>query len=849
VAQPRGLTPLVGRESEVTLLLERWEQVKGGHGQVVLLTGDAGIGKSRLVQVLKDHVATEPHVRWECRSVPYYQNTALFPLVDLFQRLLRFQTEDTPDEKVGKLEHGLSQYKLPIEETIPLLAPLLSLALPENRYPRLNLSPQCQRQKTLETIVAILLELAERQPVLFILEDLHWTDPTTLEWLHLLIDQTPTALISVLLTCRPYFQPAWHHRSYITELTLNRLSHTQVAQLVTRMTDGKSLPTEVVQQIIAKTDGVPLFIEEMTKAILESGHLKEVDGHDELVGSLSTLTIPATLQDSLMARLDRLVTAKAVAQYAAVIGRQFPYALLQAVSQVDEVMLQHELGRLVEAEIVYQRGLPPQAHYFFKHALIRDAAYESLLKSSRQHYHQQIAQVLETQFPETAEAQPELLAYHYTEAGLTEKAVGYWHHAGQRASERSAHVEAITHLRQGLELLKTWSETPERSQQELRLLIALGVSLRASKGYAAPEMKETYTRARQLCQHLEDPHQLFSVLRGLHGYYSNRAELQTAQALGEQLLTLAQQVQDAAMLVTAHRARGYTLFLLGAVASAYTHFTQGIALYDPQQHRAQASLYGEDAGVVCLSFAAWVLWCLGYPDQGLARSQEAVTLAQQVAHPMSLSYALSFAALFHQYRREECTTQERAEAAIILATEQGFPFWRARGAVLRGWALVHQGRAQEGIAQITQGLRAYRATGAELGRPHFLALLAEAYGTMGEPKAGLTVLTEALTLAETTGERWYEAELHRLKGELLLQQSSDNHLEAEACFHHAIDIARNQQAKSFELRTVTSLARLWQQQGKRQEAHDLLAPVYGGFTEGFDTADLQDAKALLDAVA
>jgi predicted ATPase len=330
----------------------------------------------------------------------------------------------------------------------------LALPVPENRYPLLNLSPQRQRQKTLETIIAILLELAEHQPVLFILEDLHWTDPTTLEWLNLLVDQTPTASILVLLTCRLHFQPAWHHRSYLTEMTLNHLSHVQVEQIVTGVTHGKTLPTEVLQQIIAKTDGVPLFVEELTKAILESGQLKAIDGHYELTGAFSTFTIPTTLQDSLMARLDRLVTAKAIAQYAAVIGHQFPYDLLQVVSQLDEAMLQYELDRLVEAEIVYQRGVPPQATYTFKHALIQDAAYASLLKSTRQQYHQCIAQVLEAQFPETAEAQPELLAHHFTEAGRTEKAVGYWQKAGQRASEHSAHAEAISHLRTGLTLLK-----------------------------------------------------------------------------------------------------------------------------------------------------------------------------------------------------------------------------------------------------------------------------------------------------------------------------------------------------------------------------------------------------------
>jgi class 3 adenylate cyclase/predicted ATPase len=850
VAQPRGLTPLVGRESEVTLLLERWEHVKAGQGHVVLLTGDAGIGKSRLVQVLKDHVVNEPHTRWECRSAEYYQNTALFPLVDLFQRLLQFQVEDTPNEKLGKLEHALSQYRLPVEESVPLFAPLLSLSIPENRYPPLDLSPQRQRQKTLETIVAILLELAERQPVLFILEDLHWTDPSTLELLNLLLDQTPTASMLTVLTCRPTFQPSWSHRSYLSEITVNRLSHTQVEQIVTGVTAGKTFPAEVLQQLLEKTDGVPLFVEEITKSLLESGQLTAVDGHYALAGSLRTLTIPATLQDSLMARLDRLVTAKGLAQLAAVIGRQFAYPLLQRVSQVDEMTLQRELGRLVEAELVYQRGLPPQAHYFFKHALIRDAAYESLLKSTRQHYHQRIAQVLEAQFPETTEGHPELLAHHYMEAGLPEQAVHYGQKAGQRAIERSAYVEAITHLRQGLALLQTLPETPQRLQREVDMLIALGGALIATKTQAAPEVGATYTRARHLCEPLANPHQLFPILRGLWIHHLNRAAYQTAHALGEQLLTLAQQVREAAMLCAAHRALGTTSFVLGAVTTAHTHYRQGIQLYDSQQHCAAVVLYGEAAGVICRSQGAWALWCLGYLDQGRAQNDEAVTLAQQLAHPYSLAYALNWAGMFHQFRREWYATQECVEAAIRLATEQGFPLYRAMGALLRGWALAQQaGQAQEGIAQLTQGLTVWRATGTEISRPYFLALLADVYGTIGEPEAGLTALTEALTLVDKTGERWYEPELYRLKGALLLQHSSENATEAETCFQHAIRIAQIQQAKSWELRAATNLARLWQQQGKRQEAHALLAPVYGWFTEGFDTADLHEAQALLDALA
>jgi predicted ATPase len=781
--------------------------------------------------------------------VEHYQNTALFPLTDLFQRLLQFQAEDSPDEKLGKLEQMLSQYRLPLEESVQLFAPLFSLPVPEHAYPPLHLSPQRMRQRTLEALMAILLEQAEHHPVLFILEDLHWTDPTTLELLHLMIDQTPTASLLTVLTCRPTFQPSWTHRSYLTEVSVTRLAHPQVERMVGRVAGGKTLPQEVMQLIVEKTDGVPLFVEELTKAILEAGYLKETHAHYELTGTLPALAIPATLQDSLMARLDRLVTAKGIAQIGATIGRQFSYGLLQAVSQLDASTLQRELGRLVEAELVYQRGLLPQAAYTFKHALIQDAAYQSLLKSTRQHYHQRIAQVLEEQSAETTETQPELVAHHYTEAGLIEQSIAYWYKAGQRASERSAHVEAISHLRTGLALLQTLPETTARLQREVDMLIVLGASLRATKSSGTPEVEQTYIRAHHLCQHLDNPHQLFPVLRGLWGSSNMRAEYHTAHAWGEQLLAVAQQTQDPMMLVAAHRSLGTTLLHLGVVAEAHRHFTQGMALYDPQQHRASVFRYGDDEGVMCHSFAAQTLWSLGYLDQGLARSQEAVTLAQQMAHPFSLSFALCGAAICHQLRREVRCTQARTEAAISLATDQGFPQWRTMSAMLRGWVLTHRGQAREGLEQMHQSLQAFRATGAEVMQPYFLALLAEAHGTLGQPETGLTMLTEALVHIEHTGERYYEAEIHRLKGALLLQQHADNEAEAENCFQQALSTALSQQAKSFELRAATNLAKLWQQQGKRKEAYDLLAPVYGWFTEGFDTADLKDAKALLDALA
>jgi predicted ATPase len=767
-------------------------------------------------------------------------------VIDLFQRIVRFEAHETPDAHVEKLEHALSQYRLPLEESVPLFAPLLALPLPAQHYPPLNLSPQRQRQKTLETIVAILLELAEHQPVLFIVEDLHWTDPSTLELLNLVLDQTPTASMLVLLTCRPSFQPAWHHRSYLTEITVNRLSHAQVAQIVAGITDGKTFPAEVLQQILAKTDGVPLFVEEMTKAILESGQLTAADGYYELIGSLSTFAIPATLQDSLMARLDRLVTAKAVAQYAAVIGRQFSYTWLQAYSQIDEATLQRELGRLVEAEIVYQRGMLPQATYVFKHVLIRDSAYESLLKSTRQQYHQRIAQALEAQFPETVETQSELVAQHYTAAGCVEPAVVYWLRAGQQASDRSAYPEAISHCTTGIELLKTLPETPEHTQQALTLYITLGAALQMAKGYAVPEVEHAYTQAHALCKQVGETPELVPVIFGLYRFYLTRSQLHTAREFGDTLLRLAHHAQEPALAVIAHYALGVVWWWLGALPAARLHLEEGSTRYTLDQRTTLVFRMGQDPGVVCRIYTATTLWLLGYPEQALACIHEALALAHALSHPYSLAYAQCFAAFISQFRREVPAVHEQGEAAVALSTVQGLPYWTAVGTSLCGWARAMQGQGEAGLDQVRQGIAAFRTTGATLGVPWMCTLLAEVCDHLGQTEDGLQALAEAHTLVEQHDERCWEAEVHRLRGVLLLRQEVTPQAEAETCFQQALAVARRQEAKSLELRAATSLARLWQQQGKRQEAYDLLAPVYNWFTEGFDTADLLDAKALME---
>jgi predicted ATPase len=618
--------------------------------------------------------------------------------------------------------------------------------------------------------------------------------------------------------------------------------------MVTGVAGDKTLPPEVLQQIVTKSDGVPLFVEELTKMVLESGLLWEHDGHYVLAEPLAAVAIPSTLQDSLMARLDRLTTAKSVAQLGATLGRAFSYEVLRAVSTLDETTLQQELARLVAGELLYQRGVPPQATYVFKHVLIQEVAYQSLLKSTRQQYHRRIAQVLEELFPETAETQPELLAQHYTEAGLSAQAIPYWQRAGQRAFQRSANLEAVAHLTTGLALLATLPETPARAQQELDLQIALGPALMATRGYAAPEVERVYTRARQLCQQVGEMPQLFRVLWGLWLFYFVRAQLQSAYELGEQLLTHAQRAQDPMLLIEAQRALGATLWFLGEFVTAQRYLEQGTTLYDMQQHHSLAFVYGQDPKVTCLSYAAWALWVLGYPDQALWRSHEALSLAQELSHPFTLVFALSWAAMVHKFRRERQMAQERVETLMTIARERGFTQRLAAGTMMQGWALVEQGRSMEkGVAQILQGLAAFRATGTEVGRPKYLTLLVEAYGKVGQREEGLSAVAEALAMVHQNADRCCEAELYRLKGTLLLQAGIEQK-EAEACFQQALAVARHQQAKAWELRAALSLSRLWQQQGKCAAAYDLLAPVYGWFTEGFDTADLQEARALLAAL-
>jgi class 3 adenylate cyclase/tetratricopeptide (TPR) repeat protein len=719
-----GLTPLVGREEEVAFLQRRWEQVTAGRGQVVLLGGEPGIGKSRLVRVLTDRLAGEAYVRIEWRCSPYHQSSAFHPVIEQLRRLLHFDRDDTSEDRLSKLEGMLAQHGLTLPDAVPLLAALLSLPL-SGRYAPLSLEPQRLKQRTLETLVTWLEKEAQRRPVLLIVEDLHWVDPSTLELLSLLVEGLVDERLFRLLTFRPDFHPSWPMLSHVTQLTLNRLARRQVEEMVESIAGRRGLPVDVVQQVVAKTDGVPLFVEELTKAVLESG--SPVEAHAASTrrsadaASPPSMAIPTTLHDSLMARLDRLGTVKEVAQVGATLGREFGYELIEAVSPLDATTLRQALAKLVEAELLYQRGQPPQARYIFKHALIQDAAYQSLLKSTRQRYHARIARAIEERLPETIGTQPELLAHHYTEAGLAEQALPYWQDAGQRAVQRSANVEAINHLRRGLELLKMLPDSPDHVRRELAFQIALGVPLRATKGFAAPEVGEAYTRALELCKRVGEPPQFVPILRGLWEFHELRAEYRTSREQGEQLLALAQRMDDPGLLLVAHNVLGDNLFWLGEFAASRSHLERGIALYDVRQHQSHTSLYGYDAGVACLGFGAWTLWFLGYPDQALQTVERAVSLARELAHPFSVGFALTFATYLHHYRQEYPRVRELATEVLKISTEQDFMMmWSGMGTIILGWALAREGQRVEGLAQIRQGMVDWRGAGQELERPHFL---------------------------------------------------------------------------------------------------------------------------------
>ena len=842
------LTPLVGRDQELGLLIARWEQAQEGDGQAVLIAGEAGLGKSRLLQAFRERLAAAPHSWLECRCTPYSQGSAFHPLIELVEQGLGFKPHDDPESKLRRLEAGLAYAKLSTSEVVPLIAGLLSLPLPD-RYPPLRQSPELQRKQTMEALVAWTLALAEQQPLVMLYEDLHWCDPSTVELLGLLLGQSPTAKVLILVTFRPSFEPPWPGRSHVTPLAVNRLSRREATNMIGGMTRGVPLPDAVVQRIVERADGVPLFVEEVTKMVLESDLLTQRDGRYELTGPLTELAIPSTLQDSLMARLDRLDAGKEVAQLGAALGREFPYELLRGVSLQEAPRLHAGLAQLVDAELLYQRGTPPAATYTFKHALIQDTAYQSLLKRTRQQLHARIAQVLEERFPERVAAAPEVIARHYDQAGLATQAIAHYQRAGERAAQRSANEEAIGHLRRALDLVGTLAETRERHQRELGLQMALGAPLGAARGWSHPEYEGTYARARELASRIGESPELPRVLAAMAAAYFVKGDLATAAEIAQQALAAAERTGDVFDLLAAHFQVGNPLRLQGHFSRALQHFEHSIKSYDPSEHGSLAYTLGVDFGVFARACAAVCHLYLGHPDRALAEIEEALALAKRVEHPISLADALSQAGFVHRQRGEFDRSRERAEEVVVLAERLGFPFYLGMGRFLRGSARVESGEGKAGLAEMQQALGELAGIGSGFAAPQFLFFLASGLRKVGLHDDALGALALGVAHAEKGGQHYYDAELHRLRAEILLDMDGNAVEEAEALFHQSLQIARRQEAKAFELRAATSLARLWRRQGKRDAAHALLAPLYAWFTEGFDTADLKDAKALLEELS
>jgi class 3 adenylate cyclase/DNA-binding winged helix-turn-helix (wHTH) protein/predicted ATPase len=835
-------TPLVGREEELDLLLRRWRQAKTGEGRVVLISGEPGIGKSRLTAALSQAIQNDQHTRWRYFCSPHHQDSALYPFIVQLERAAGFARDDTVEEKVGKLR-GLLGPGARGDDEIELLTELLSLP---SSAADLNLSPRRKREKLFEALLHRLEALARNRPVLLVFEDAHWIDPTSRELLELTIDRVSRLSLLVVVTFRPEFLHAWSGEPQMTILALNRLDRRDRTVLVEQIAGGKALPNEVVAQIADRADGVPLFVEELTKSVLESGLFREEGDRYVFCRPLTPLAIPTSLHASLLARLDRLASARLVAQIGAAIGREFSYALLCAVSRLPDDELQAALGRLVASELVIQRGTPPDAVYSFKHALVQDAAHGTLLRAVRSHLHAQIAEVLATQSPELMDTQPELFAQHYAEAGLVEKSVVCWGNAGRRSAARSAMVEAVAQFQKGLDQLALLPDNRARQRQELEFYSALGDALFAAKGPSAPETGQAYARARGLWEQLGSPAEYLQVPYGQFRYHQHLGELDQAQHLVEDLLRLSLQRNDSAGLVLGHHASGTDLWLVGRFASSRPHYEEVLALYDPILHSSLVHQAGVHLQVASQAVLGNVVFCLGYPEQALAQSNAAIAEARRLAHPASLCSSLAVGARLHSFAGDDAALDERAGQLAAVATEQGFSLWRAEGTIYRGWAKVKKGDLTEGISLLRRGSVAYRATGAEAWTPYWFALLAKACEIAGQIDEAVTLLDDALQIVERTQVRCLVAELNRHKGQLLLRQGHGE--AAEELYRKALSIAEEQEAKLWELRAATSLARLWRDQGRRAEARDLLAPVYGWFTEGFDTPDLKEAKALLEAL-
>lgn len=843
---PSGTSPILGREEELELLLRRWEQAERGEGRVVLVTGEAGIGKSRLTRALQERLSARPHTPLTYHCSPYHQDSALYCVIGQLLRAAGIESQDAANVRLDKLAALLSPSSENIAGDMPLFAALLSIPTDE-RYPLPSLSPQELKARTLTALVAHLKRLAARQPVLMVFEDLHWIDPTSLELLTRIVEEAPELRLMLLATARPEFSPPWPDHRHTSAMALTRLGRSEIEAIVGDIAREKPLPPEVTEQIVRSTDGVPLFVEELTKTVLESGMLRDAGARFELTGPLPPLGIPSTLHASLMARLDRLASVKDVAQVGAAIGREFSYRLLAAVAGLRESELRAALARLIEAGLVFQRGEPPEAMYLFKHALVQDATYASLVKSRRQQLHGKIAHVLEREFPELAATEPEVLARHFSEAQQPDRAVGYWLAAGGRALQRSANREAISHLSAGLGQLEQIPDTPEWVKQELELQRLLGQAYFHVKGLGAAETERAFNRARELCAATEDDLSILPVLEGIILVEWGAGQLVKAEKTANEILRRARRTGDIGACIVADFDVAAAQFQLGRPTGAWNFFERAITSYrqiDAATALRAAHTYSIEPGAFLYGYAGWCQWLLGYPDKAAELGNEAIAVGERVRHDYSRSRALYLKSVLHAFRCEWGLVEDCATASIALAQERGLGMMAAVAEIMRSVARGMSVPALRGGADIQHAVAQYRATGTRLQLTLHLALFARVLAAGGQIDAGLAVVREAMDLIEETGERVVEPEIHRLKGILL--QAGNGTEEAEASYLRALDVARAQQAKSLELRAATSLARLWRDQGKCTQARELLAPVYDWFTEGFALHDLLDAKALLD---
>jgi len=851
---PSGLTALVGREEETELLLRRWSRARSGEGQVVLISGEAGIGKSRLTAALLESLAPEPHTRLRYFCSPQHTDSAFSPIIGQMERAAGLLHDDTSQQKLDKLDALLGQTSTSVTDAA-LIAEMLSLPN-DGRYPALELTPQQRRQKTLEALTAQIETLSRQKPVLMVFEDAHWADPSSLEAFGRLVDRIRTLKVLLLVTFRPEFDAPWVGRPYVTARIINRLAEHEASAMIDRIVGNSPLSASIRQDIIERTDGIPLFVEEMTKAVLEAGSETAAARAIAAIPS-PALAVPASLYASLMARLDRLGgPAKELAQIAAVIGREFSHALLASVVPQQEAGLSSALDRLIAAGLLFRRGMPPHATYLFKHALVQDAAYGTLLREPRRTLHARIAETIESEFAESAESRPELLARHWTEAGVIEKAADLWGKAGQRSAQRSALVEAIQQITLALDQIATLPATPALRREQIKLQVALISPLLPVKGYAAQETKAAVERARLLIEQAEalgeppeDPLLLFSVLYGfwVANYVAFNGDVM--RELATEFLTLAGKQRATAPLMIGHRLMGLSLLVTGDFAESRAHLDRARTLYDPAEHRPLATRFGQDVGVAILSLRSWAQCVLGFRQAALADIERAVKEAREIGQAATLMYALLVASITHVICGNYAEANAIIDELVTLTDQTGSSFWGAWGMMQRGCVLALTGKAPDAVQTITSGITAWRSTGSTAMIPSYLSYLAGAHAELGQFDNAARCIGEAMTTLETTKERWHEAEVNRIAGEIALLPPESDIAKAEGYFERALAVAREQKARSWELRAAMSMARLWRDQGKVQQARDLLAPAYGWFTEGFDTRDLKEAKVLLEQLA